>query len=201
MHFLPTHFESHTFQRTFSAYTIKKQQCPDTLRECSFGKAVSFMKHRLARIFPFLLFPVIALGVGWLSSLLTRYGLENIYPTLQKSSLTPPDIVFPIVWTILYVLMGIGMALVWNKGCPSRTTCLALWIFQLFFNFFWSILFFGWNLHLIALIWLIALIVLVVLMALCFHRCSPTAAWMQLPYLLWLLFAGYLNWAVWVLNH
>lgn len=158
------------------------------------------MKHRLVHLLPYAIFSAIALGTGWLSSLLTRYGLENIYPTLQKSALTPPDIVFPIAWTILYVLMGVGMALVWNKGCPSRIRCLCLWIFQLFFNFFWSILFFGWNLHLAALIWLIGLFVLVVLMALCFRRSSPLAAWLQVPYLLWLLFAGYLNGVVWILN-
>ena len=100
------------------------------------------MKQRLSRALPFALFPAIALGTGWLSSTLTRYGLENVYPTLLKSALTPPGYVFPIAWTILYILMGIGMALVWNKSPQDRVPTLRLWGFQLILNFFWSILFF-----------------------------------------------------------
>ena len=85
------------------------------------------MKQRLSRALPFALFPAIALGTGWLSSTLTRYGLENVYPTLLKSALTPPGYVFPIAWTILYVLMGISMALVWNKSSQDRVPTLRLW--------------------------------------------------------------------------
>ena len=85
------------------------------------------MKQRLSRALPFALFPAIALGTGWLSSTLTRYGLENVSPTLLKSALTPPGYVFPIAWTILYILMGIGMALVWNKSPQDRVPTLRLW--------------------------------------------------------------------------
>ena len=158
------------------------------------------MKQRILRILPFVLLPAIALGVGWLSSTLTRYGLENIYPTLLKSALTPPDIVFPIAWTLLYILMGIGMAMVWNRGPQAASSSLLFWILQLAFNFLWSILFFGWNNHLGALVCLILLFVLLLWMTLLFRRRCPVAAWLQVPYLLWLLFAGYLNGVVWVLN-
>lgn len=158
------------------------------------------MKQRLSRALPFALFPAIALGTGWLSSTLTRYGLENVYPTLLKSALTPPGYVFPIAWTILYVLMGISMALVWNKSPQDRVPTLRLWGFQLILNFFWSILFFGWNNPLGALICLVALFLVVLLMTLRFYSVSPAASWLQVPYLLWLLFAGYLNGAVWFLN-
>lgn len=158
------------------------------------------MKQRLSRALPFALFPAIALGTGWLSSTLTRYGLENVYPTLLKSPLTPPGYVFPIAWTTLYILMGIGMALVWNKSTQDRVPTLRLWGFQLILNFFWSILFFGWNNPLGALICLVALFLAVLLMALRFYSVSPAASWLQVPYLLWLLFAGYLNGAAWILN-
>lgn len=158
------------------------------------------MKQRLSRILPFTLFPAIALGTGWLSSTLTRYGLENVYPNLLKSPLTPPGYVFPIAWTILYLLMGIGMAMVWNKSPQDRVPTLRLWAFQLVLNFFWSILFFGWNNPLGALLCLAVLFLAVLLMTLRFYSVSPAASWLQLPYLLWLLFAGYLNGAVWLLN-
>ena len=159
-----------------------------------------FMKQRLSRILPFTLFPAIALGIGWLSSTLTRYGLENVYPNLLKSPLTPPGYVFPIAWTILYLLMGIGMAMIWNKSPQDRVPTLRLWGFQLVLNFFWSILFFGWNNPLGALLCLAVLFLAVLFVTLRFYSVSPAASWLQLPYLLWLLFAGYLNGAVWLLN-
>lgn len=131
------------------------------------------MKQRLSRILPFTLFPAIALGTGWLSSTLTRYGLENVYPNLLKSPLTPPGYVFPIAWTILYLLMGIGMAMVWNKSPQDRVPTLRLWGFQLVLNFFWSILFFGWNNPLGALLCLAVLFLAVLLMTLRFLLRKP----------------------------
>lgn len=158
------------------------------------------MKQRLLRGFSFLLFPLIALAIGWLSSDLTRYGMTTVYPTLHKPALTPPDFVFPIAWGILFVLMGIGMAMVWNRGHYKAAPALLFWLLQLAFNFAWVLLFFGQNNHLCALICLVVLFILVLLMALQFRSINIAAARLQIPYLLWLLFAGYLNGAIWILN-
>ena len=158
------------------------------------------MKQRLSRALPFALFPAIALGTGWLSSTLTRYGLENVYPTLLKSALTPPGYVFPIAWTILYLLMGIGMALVNEKGGPERPRALGLWGLQLALNFGWSLLFFNSGGYFSALLCLVLLEVMILAMAGSFATVSRLAARLQIPYLLWVVFAGCLNAAVWVLN-
>lgn len=150
--------------------------------------------------FGFILFPAISLGVGALAGFLTKDSLANVYPLLEKSSLTPPGWVFPIVWTILYLLMGIGMALVEARGGPERSRALSLFGIQLALNFGWSLLFFNSGAYLSALLCLIVLWVMILAMAGSFASVSRPAAWLQIPYLLWVAFAGYLNAAVWVLN-
>ena len=138
----------------------------------------------------FLLFPLLALAVGGLSASLSRAGLEGVYPLLIKSPLTPPDAVFPIVWNVLYVLMGLGLALVVRKGGPGTSRAVAAW----------SLLFFGAGQYLAALLCLALMWFMIVVMMLAFHSVSRAAAWMQMPYLLWASFAGYLNYMVWVMN-
>lgn len=148
----------------------------------------------------FLLFPALSLGAGSLAGYLTRGGLTTVYPTLEKSILTPPGWVFPLVWTALYLLMGIGMALVAAKGGPELPQATGLWAIQLALNVGWSLLFFGSGSYLAALLCLIVLWVMILAMAGVFASISPPAARLQIPYLLWVAFAGYLNAAVWVLN-
>lgn len=140
-------------------------------------------------------------GVGALSGFLTREGSEQYARTILKPALSPPSVVFPIVWGILFVLMGIGAARIYlsRKGVP-RTRALALFVIQLAFNFFWSIIFFNFQLFGLALVWLLALWVLIVLMTVAFYRVDRPAGLMQLPYLLWVTFALYLNGGVWLLN-
>ena len=150
--------------------------------------------------FGFILFPAISLGVGALAGFLTKDSLANVYPLLEKSSLTPPGWVFPIAWTVLYLLMGIGMALVEARGGPERSRALTLFGIQLALNFSWSLLFFTSGAYLSALLCLIVLWVMILAMAGSFASVSRLAAWLQIPYLLWVAFAGYLNAAVWVLN-
>lgn len=150
--------------------------------------------------FGFILFPAISLGVGALAGFLTKDSLANVYPLLEKSSLTPPGWVFPIAWTVLYLLMGIGMALVEARGGPERSRALTLFGIQLALNFGWSLLFFNSGAYLSALLCLIVLWVMILAMAGSFASVSRPAAWLQIPYLLWVAFAGYLNAAVWVLN-
>lgn len=150
--------------------------------------------------FGFIRFPAISLGVGALAGFLTKDSLANVYPLLEKSSLTPPGWVFPIAWTVLYLLMGIGMALVEARGGPERSRALTLFGIQLALNFSWSLLFFNSGAYLSALLCLIVLWVMILAMAGSFASVSRLAAWLQIPYLLWVAFAGYLNAAVWVLN-
>lgn len=148
----------------------------------------------------YILLPLLCLGVGWLASSFTAEGLQAVYPVLEKSPLTPPDSVFGVVWTILYILMGLGMAMVINKGGEGVRSALVLWVIQLLVNFSWSIIFFGGQMYFQAFICLLILWFLILLMIREFSEISRAAAFLQIPYLLWVTFAGYLNYAVWMLN-
>ena len=140
-------------------------------------------------------------AVGSLAALLTQEGTKLYGVTIRQPPLSPPAAVFPIVWTILYALMGVGAGRV-RQLPPSRerTTALRLFAFQLGVNFFWSIWFFNLQAFALAFFWLVLLCALVVRMILSFRELDAAAAWLQLPYLLWIFFAGYLNYGVWMLN-
>lgn len=148
----------------------------------------------------FILYPAVALGVGALAGWLSRQGIETVYPQLEKSALTPPDYIFPVVWTVLYILMGLGLALALYQGGPTKTRAAALWWLQLALNFFWTWLFFVQFQYFSALICLVVLWLAILAMTLSFARLSRAAAVLQLPYLVWVAFAGYLNWVVYRLN-
>ncbi len=154
------------------------------------------------KIKPFIISIAISLGIGLLSALLTRNSID-IYSDIVQPPLAPPSILFPIVWTVLYVLMGIGAALVYVRGRdnPTQATqALAVYALNLFLNFFWSIIFFNMRAFLFAFIWLILLWIVILIMILKFRKVSPLAAYLQIPYLLWVTFAGYLNLAIYILN-
>ena len=140
-------------------------------------------------------------SVGLLSGWLSREGTQLYSETMLKPALSPPAIVFPIVWTILYALMGISAARI-RLAPPSRQQQQGtnLFIAQLIVNFFWSLFFFNLQAYGFSLLWLILLWVLVFLMILSFRKTDRLAAILQIPYLLWLTFAAYLNWGVWMLN-
>lgn len=150
--------------------------------------------------FGFVLFPLLALGVGALSGYLSLPGLTAVYPYLEKSALTPPGYVFPVVWTVLYLLMGLSLALVVQRGGKGVGAATLFWVLQLALNFSWSLLFFGTGAYFEALICLSLLWLVLLLMILAFHSVRPLAAWLQVPYFLWVSFAGYLNLVVWQLN-
>ena len=143
----------------------------------------------------------IALAVGTISGLLSMDGMEQYNLTAVKPELTPPSWLFPVAWTILYTLMGISAAMIWlsPKG-RERSRGLNLYTLQLIVNFFWSLIFFNAMAYGFAAIWLVVLWVLTLLMILEFAKTDRIAAVLQIPYLLWLTFAGYLNIAVWLLN-
>ncbi len=139
--------------------------------------------------------------MGALSGWLTREGTQLFSETVAKPPLTPPSLVFPIVWGILYALMGIGAARVsLTEPSEDRSRGLNLFVAQLIVNFFWSLIFFNAQAYGFAFFWLLLLWGLVLWMTLTFRKVDPIAAWLQVPYLLWLTFAAYLNFGVWRLN-
>ena len=150
---------------------------------------------------PYVFWILLAEAVGALSGWLTREGTEIYAQTILKPPLSPPGWVFPVAWSILYALMGIGAARV-SLSPPSgeRSRGLNLWIVQLVINFFWSPIFFNLQAFGPAFFWLLLLWVLVLWMVFVFRKVDPLAAKLQIPYLLWLTFAAYLNFGVWYLN-
>ena len=150
---------------------------------------------------PYLLWVAFTEGVGLLSGLLTREGIRlyNIYAI--KPSLTPPSFVFPIVWTILFGLMGVSAARVsLTTPSPQRRRSLVLFFLQLGANVLWSVLFFNLQSYGAAFVWILLLWLLILGTILSFRTVDPLASLLQIPYLLWVTFAAYLNFMVWILN-
>lgn len=144
---------------------------------------------------------VLTEAVGALSGLLTREGTKLYATSILKPPLSPPAIVFPIVWIVLYALMGISAARIYLTPASSvRTRGLRLFLIQLAFNFFWSIIFFHFQAFGLAFIWLAILWALILMMTFTFGKADRLAALLQIPYLIWVFFAGYLNLGVWLLN-
>lgn len=120
---------------------------------------------------------------------------------LKQPPLAPPGWLFPIVWTILFVLMGIASYLVLQAENPyGKSLALGFYLAQLFFNFCWSIIFFNLKAYLAALLWLVVLWFLILITAFLFYQKSKAAGLLLTPYLLWVLFAGYLNLGIYLLN-
>lgn len=154
------------------------------------------------KIKPYVISVAIALGVGALSALFTR-GNMDIYDRIQTPPLAPPGILFPIVWSILYTLMGISSAIIYIKGRDENIPvyeALRIYAIQLVVNFFWSIIFFNLEAFLFAFLWLLLLWVLIIIMIVKFYKIDKTAAYLQIPYLLWVTFAAYLNFAIFLLS-
>jgi len=141
----------------------------------------------------------ISLGTGALAGFLTQNSME-VYNQLKQPALSPPGWIFPVVWTILYILMGISAYLIYESNSPKKEKALTIYVWQLFFNFLWSIIFFNLQNILLAFIVLIILWILIVAMIKAFKEINPLAAWLQIPYLLWVTFAGYLNLMLYILN-
>ncbi len=144
---------------------------------------------------------LIAVSVGALAGLFSRSGMKLYEQTAQQPPLSPPMWLFPVVWTVLYVLMGISAGLVaQEEDSPARRKSLNLMVAQLVVNFFWPLYFFNLQAYGFALLWLLLLWVMVLAMIQQMRKVVPLAGWLQIPYLLWLTFALYLNAGVWILN-
>ena len=144
----------------------------------------------------------ISLSVGIISALLTR-GNMNIYKEITTPPLSPPSFLFPIVWTVLFILMGISAAMIYEtRTAPKRQkdTALSTYAASLFVNFFWSIIFFNMRAFLFAFIWILLLLFLIIATILQYRKINSTAAYLQIPYAVWVTFAAYLNFGIWILN-
>ena len=141
---------------------------------------------------------LIPLTVGTMSALFS--GNMSSYSILTQPAFSPPGFIFPVVWTILYILMGASSYIVYSSNSPNKSKALLLYCIQLFFNFCWSIIFFGLDLFLFAFIWLIALIFIIIIMIRQFLIVNPLSAYLQIPYLIWCIFAAYLNFSIFLLN-
>ena len=139
---------------------------------------------------------ILSEAAGMLAGALSRDGMLAFLQSGAQSRLSPPPVVFPMVWTALYALMGIGMAQVKLYGGGKTGRAQNLFLIQLGVNFLWPLIFFNVQAYGLALLWLLLLLGLVLAMALEFRRQYPQAGLLQIPYLLWLCFAAVLNFSV-----
>jgi tryptophan-rich sensory protein len=144
----------------------------------------------------------ICLVVGFMASIATQSSVNTWYETLEKPFFTPPNYLFGPVWTVLYILMGISAGIVWSRGLHHVWVKTALYhfVFQLMFNALWSLVFFSVQEIFFALITIITLFILILLTFKWFKVVNKTAAYLLIPYALWVLFAMALNFEIWRLN-
>ena len=144
---------------------------------------------------------LLPLAIGWISGYATASGIHDWYITLHKPSFNPPNYLFGPVWTLLYLLMGVSVFIIWrsNQG-RKRNEALKIFAIQITFNFLWSFLFFRFNLVGVAFMDILVIWFSIVLMIFIFRRVNKIAAYLQIPYLLWVTYATTLNGAIWLLN-
>lgn len=153
-----------------------------------------------SKIKPYAVSILLTLAVGGLSGFLTSMGMDS-FDALTKPPLTPPSFLFPIVWTVLFILMGVGAARIFmTEPTAARNRALIVYVVQLAVNFFWSIIFFNLQAYDFAFFWLILLWVLILTMIYLFCKVDKPAALIQIPYAIWVAFAGYLNLMIWLMN-
>lgn len=151
------------------------------------------------KVLPIIIALAIPLAVGGLAGLLIS-GSMSFYDEIKKPPLAPPGIVFPIVWAILYILMGISSYLVWKEKTPESRMALYIYAVQLILNFVWPLIFFNAQMFFLAFVWLLILLGVVIFMTKKFYDINKIAGLLQIPYILWLVFASYLNFFVFFLN-
>ena len=144
---------------------------------------------------------LVPLGIGGLSAFLTR-GNMTIFETIAKPALTPPAWVFPVAWSILYILMGFASYRIAHAPKPTgyKNRTIILYAIQLFFNFVWSLLFFNMSAFGFALVWLCLMLAQILWLCIRAYFIDRVAFWCLIPYLLWTAFATYLNWQIYIMN-
>lgn len=143
----------------------------------------------------------IPLIVGGASAALSSKGMA-MYGTMDKPPLSPPAWLFSVAWTILYIMMGLAsyFVIMSDVDTGNKKLVIILYVIQLAMNFMWSIVFFNWGMYLFAFIWLMIMWCIVIVCAICAHNVSRVAAWLLVPYILWLTFAAYLNIGAYILS-
>jgi len=153
------------------------------------------------KLFKLLVSLILPLGLGFTAGLLTAKAIPEWFATLNKPSFNPPAYLFGPVWTALYLLMGVSMFLIWNTAKTElRQKALIVFGIQLFFNFWWSILFFSFHAIFLSIIDILLMWFLILYMIFLFKKIKPIAAYLQIPYLLWVTFATILNITIYFLN-
>lgn len=161
-----------------------------------------FIFMRSSTLFKILISIGICLSIGFLASIATQAGVGSWYETIKKPSFTPPNAVFAPVWIVLYILMGISAGIVWSRGLYHVWVKTALYhfVFQLLFNALWSMVFFNLEQPLWSLLIIITLFILILLTIKWFKVVNNVAAYLLIPYALWVAFAMVLNFEIWRLN-
>ena len=143
---------------------------------------------------------ILTFAIAVAGGIVTYLGMDS-FQAVQQPPLSPPAFLFPVVWTILFALMAFGAAVVYNSDNPNAPRALFVYALQLTMNFWWCVLFFGFRLYLTSFIWLLLLFAAVLTMTVLFTRISKPAGLLQIFYLIWLAFAAYLNYGIWLLQH
>lgn len=153
------------------------------------------------RWLPLMSWLAVCYGVSAVGAAVTMYAVETWYQGLVKPALSPPDWVFGPVWTVLYGLMALAVWLVWtSEDSVTRRRAIVWFCAQLAANLMWSFVFFGAQRPELGVMDIMVLWALIVATMVFFFKVNRTAGWLMVPYLAWVTFAGYLNWAIWVMN-
>lgn len=153
----------------------------------------------MKKFLSYLFFILSALGVGAISALITMNNMD-IYSKINVPPLSPPGFLFPIVWTVLYILMGVSAGIIYNSNSSKKDDALFIYGASLVLNFFWSIFFFNLQNFIFAFIIILALLFSIVLTVIKYYKINKLASLLQIPYILWVTFATYLNFAIILLN-
>ena len=154
------------------------------------------------KIKPYIIALLIPLAVGGLSAFLTKDNI-SLYRDVVTPPLSPPSFLFPLVWTILYILMGVSSLMIYKARSVSikqRASALSTYASSLIINFAWSIIFFNFRAFFLAFVWLVLLFYLIIRTILEYKEIEKRAAYLQIPYAVWVAFAGYLSFSIWLLN-
>ena len=157
-------------------------------------------RHMLKNILKFIICLIVPMLVGGISGVATVAGIKDWYVHLNKPFFNPPNYLFGPVWSILYLLMGISLFMILQSKSITKKKAISIFFVQLFLNFWWSFLFFKFQLLGISLIEIVLMWLSILWMIIEFKKINKTAAYLQIPYLVWVTFASLLNLAIWYLN-
>lgn len=144
---------------------------------------------------------IITLLTFFVGSFFNFFTVNNMETFKELSKpIDVPGILFPIVWTILYLLMSVSYYIISNSNDKQKDESKTIYIVQLIINSLWSLIFFGFEAYLLAFIWIIILLIAVIVMIVKFYKVNRLSAYLQIPYVLWIIFAGYLNLGIYILN-